>query len=164
MDDIQSHLPRLLRVALRILGDRSRAEDVVQDVCLRVLNQPESFDGNARFSTWLHRITVNRAIDVLRERRRENRRQVEWNGELAGLLAGDTRLPDETAEINELRRIAQLVIEELPDDCRHSFVLTQLDGYTYDEAAEIECVPRGTVASRVTRAKRILLKHLHRVM
>ena len=51
-------------------------------------------------------------------------------------------------------------VQLLPDDCRTAFVLTQLDGYSYDEAGEIEDQPRGTVASRVFRAKQLLLKRM----
>ena len=57
--------------------------------------------------------------------------------------------------------MARRLVDQLPDDCRLAFALTQLDGYSYDEAAEIEGRPRGTMASRVYRAKRILLKKMH---
>ena len=153
-----------MRVALRMMGDRNSAEDVVQDVCLRALAQPNGFDGRSRLSTWLHRITVNRSLDLLRKRQRENKQQADFSGELGGLLADGIMPPDEAAQFDELRQITQLLIDRLPDDCRRCFVLTQIDGYTYDEAAEIEAVPRGTVATRVGRAQRILLKHLSRIV
>ena len=68
--------------------------------------------------------------------------------------------PAERAERNELYHLALGLIAELPDDCRSAFVLTQMDGYTYDEAAAIEEIARGTVASRVHRARQILLERM----
>ncbi len=63
-------------------------------------------------------------------------------------------------ERRELFKIAMGVVESLPDQCRLPFVLTQLDGYSYDEASEITSMPRGTVASRVARAKQTLLERI----
>ena len=62
----------------------------------------------------------------------------------------------------EMCRLAMELVETLPEDCRAAFVLTQLDGFSYDEAALIEDQPRGTIASRVFRAKKLLLAELAR--
>ena len=69
--------------------------------------------------------------------------------------------PAEQAERNETYRLALSLIAKLPDDCRSAFMLTQLDGYTYDEAAAIENLSRGTVASRVYRARQILMEQMN---
>jgi len=114
-DDIEGHIPWLLGVALRITGDRNSAEEVVQDVCVRVLAQPNGFDGRSRFSTWLHRVTVNRSLDLVRKRKRENRQQVDLEGELDGLLTRQAMRPEETAERNELYQLARLLINRLLD-------------------------------------------------
>lgn len=158
--DLGLHVPRMYRVALRILGDADRAEDVVQEACVRALRGMSRFDGRAALATWLHRITVNCALMHLRHRRRAGSRQVDLDDELAGLAAVLDAAPSSAAERHELYRIAAAMVEDLPDDCRRAFVLTQLDGYSYDEAAAIEGEPRGTVASRVYRAKKILLDQL----
>ena len=78
-------------------------------------------------------------------------------GMLAMLEAG----PAERAEQNEAYRLALGLVAKLPDDCRSAFMLTQLDGYTYDEAAAIENLSRGTVASRVYRARQILMEQMN---
>ena len=65
------------------------------------------------------------------------------------------------AERREMYAMAMAMVHRLPDDCRTAFILTQLDGYSYTEAAEIEKQARGTIASRVNRAKRILLDQLN---
>jgi RNA polymerase sigma-70 factor (ECF subfamily) len=82
-------------------------------------------------------------------------------GELAGMVAAVRSSPALNAERRELYEIAYDAVESLPDDCRIAFILTQLDGYSYDEAAAIEAQPRGTMASRVYRAKKILLEQMN---
>jgi RNA polymerase sigma-70 factor (ECF subfamily) len=68
--------------------------------------------------------------------------------------------PAERAERNETYCLALTLVAKLPADCRAAFMLTQLDGYTYDEAAAIENLSRGTVASRVYRARQILMEQM----
>jgi RNA polymerase sigma-70 factor (ECF subfamily) len=155
---IGDHVPRMYRVALRIIGDAEAAQDAVQDACVKALRGMRRFDGRSSLSTWLHRITVNCAIDRLRDRQGGGR--TASPAELAGLSARPDTTPADRAEFNEIYRMAVERVAQLPDDCRRAFVLTQLDGYSYDEAALIEQQPRGTIASRVFRAKRILLDEL----
>ncbi len=148
-DDLTANAGRLYRVALRIAGDPHVAEDVAQDACLRALQKADGFDGRCRLSTRLHGLTVNRAVDRLRQ---DGRRGSDFDAGLAGFSAEDSD-PSRIAEQRELSQLAAALVETRPDDCRTAFVLTQLDGSTYDEAAEIEAVPRGTVASRIAGAK-----------
>ncbi len=158
--ELTLHAPRLYRVALRVLGDPHAAEDVVQEVFVRVLEKPQRFAGRAAWTTWLHRVTVNCAIDRLRHERSRSERQVEAElGGLAGALGfqSENLGPQDTAEQRELILIAENLLNELPDELRIPFVLTQLDGYSYDEAAEMMEIARGTVASRVSRAKLLLI-------
>ena len=156
-DSLGQQVPRMYRVALRILGDANRAEEVVQEACLRALRGIGRFQGRAALATWLHRITVNCAIDHLHDQQKRKALRASVDGVLAALET----TPAETAERRELYRIVEMMVRALPDDCRTAFVLTQLDGYTYDEAAEIEGKPRGTIASRVFRAKKILLEQMN---
>ena len=99
-------------------------------------------------------------MDHLGSRRRAEGRSVDFDSVVAGLPENLSADPAEQAERHELGTVARHLVEALPDDCRRSFVLTQLDGYSYDDAAAIEGLPRGTVASRVYRAKRLLLDGL----
>lgn len=153
---LTEHLPRMYRVALRILGDGERAEDAVQTACVRFLQHRARFAGRSQLATWLHRVTVNCCIDQQRTDRK-HAPTIDPNAELAGMASYLEATPAVAAEWRELHEIAHTLVESLPDDCRAAFVLTQLDGYTYDEAAEIEGLSRGTVASRVYRAKKRLL-------
>jgi len=186
MDDspasqVSLHLPRMYRVAYRLLADPDKARDVVQEACLKGLAKVCSFNGGSTLATWLHRITVNCAKDAIRsEIRKENTHQAHAQQVLQATGGSQRRssrpgeharhgveavssagTPAELAEKRELAELAWALLEELPDDCRSAFALTQLDGYSYDEAAEIEGQPRGTIASRVFRAKKILLEQMN---
>ena len=110
-------------------------------------------------ATWLHRITVNCAREALRSQQRRQKAHAELTA--GALLRGLQATPAAAAEMKELSQLAGALLEKLPEDCRWAFALTQLDGYSYDEAAEIENQPRGTIASRVFRAKKTLLEQMN---
>jgi len=159
--EIAGHASRMYRVALRIVGSTHAAQDVAQDACVKALRGAGKFDGRAALATWLHRITVNCAHDHLRKSRQIDRGRADWDNGTMGMLAMLEAGPAKRAEQNEMYRLAMTLIAELPDDCRSAFMLTQLDGYTYDEAAAIENLSRGTVASRVYRARQILMEQMN---
>src|SRR5262245_38613791 len=158
-DTLSEHIPRLYRVALRILGNHHSAEEIVQEVCVKVLEKKEhlQLNGTAQPTTWLHRVTVNCALDRVRREKLEVRRRLATD---AGTIHQPLAAPDQVAEQQELFLLATAQIATLPDEYRTAFVLTQIDGYSYDEAAQIEGKPRGTIASRVARAKSLLLEAL----
>ena len=159
--EIAGHMPRMYRVALRIVGSVDAAQEVAQDACVKALRGAEKFDGRAALATWLHRITVNCAHDHLRKSRQIDRGRTDWDSDTMGMLTMLEAGPAKRAEQNEMYRLALSLIAALPDDCRSAFMLTQLDGYTYDEAAAIENLSRGTVASRVYRARQILMEQMN---
>ncbi len=161
---IAEHLPRMYRVALRMLGCMEAAQDVAQNACVLALKGAEGFEGRSDLVTWLHRITVNCAHDHLRKCRQPESGQIDRDGGVMGILTMLEATPAEQAERNEIYHLAMKLILALPDDCRSAFMLTQLDGYSYDEAAAIEKLSRGTVASRVYRARKILMEQMNRYL
>ncbi|MEN6404887.1 MAG: RNA polymerase sigma factor [Thermoguttaceae bacterium] len=163
--EIVRHTSRMYRVALRIVGNRDAAQEVAQEACVKALRGANRFDGRAALTTWLHRITVNCAQDHLRKIRQMDRKRTDWDKDTTGMLAMLETGPAERAEQKDTYRQALSLVAKLPEDCRSAFMLTQLDGYTYDEAAVIENLSRGTVASRVYRARQILMEQMnhHRV-
>ena len=160
-DQLGQHVPRMYRVALRIVGDPDQAQDVVQDACVKALGRGDSFDGRASVATWFHAITTNCARDHLRSRVRARKRSSGVDLETVDMLAVMETTPAMDAEQRELYRLVSRTVAALPEDCRSAFILTQLDGYSYDEAAAIEGQPRGTMASRVFRAKNILFEQMN---
>jgi RNA polymerase sigma-70 factor, ECF subfamily len=159
--EIAGQLPRMYRVALRIVGNTDIAQEVAQDACVKALRGAGRYDGRAALATWLHRITVNCAHDHLRKSRQMERGRIGLDGDTLGMLAMLEAGPAKQAEQNETYRHALGLIAALPDDCRTAFMLTQMDGYTYDEAAAIESLSRGTIASRVYRARQILMEQMN---
>lgn len=159
--EIAGHVSRMYRVALRMLGSTEDAQEVAQDACVQALRGAEKFDGRSALTTWLHRITVNCAQDHLRKQRRMDDGRSNWDEGAIGMLAVLEATPAEQAERSDTYRHALKLIAALPDDCRSAFMLTQLDGYTYDEAAAIENLSRGTVASRVFRARKLLMEQMN---
>jgi len=156
-----AHVSRMYRVALRIVGSADAAQEIAQEACVKALRGAGKFDGRAALATWLHRITVNCAHDHLRKTRQIDRGRTDWDNDTISLLAVLEAGPAKLAEQNEMYRLALSLVAKLPDDCRSAFMLTQLDGYTYDEAAAIENLSRGTVASRVYRARQILMEQMN---
>ena len=162
-NQISQHVPRMYRVALRMLADEEAAMDAVQEACVKALAGMGEFNGRSTLATWLHTITVRCASDALRGRQRQPAALGDLPpGEEARLAADDEAAsPALAAELKELSGLAVELVCSLPEDCRSSFVLTQLDGYSYDDAARIEGQPRGTIASRVYRAKKMLLEQMN---
>ena len=158
---IAEHVPRIYRVALRMLGCPEAAREVAQNVCVSALRGAEKFDGRSDLATWLHRITVNCAHDHLRKHSHVEGNRTNWDEGAMGMLTMLDATPAEQAEQSELYRLALKLVAELPEDCRSAFMLTQLDGYTYGEAAAIENLSRGTVASRVFRARKLLMEQMN---
>ncbi len=157
---LEEHLPRIYRVALRIVADADVAEDVLQEVCMRAVCRQHEFQGHSRWSTWLHRVAVNCSLDHLRRCQRQRRVMVTYEEAMAQVIPDPSDSPETLAQRRELYELAAGVVRRLPADCQSAFVLTQLDGYSYDEAAEILGAPRGTIASRVHRAKKMLVDSL----
>jgi RNA polymerase sigma-70 factor (ECF subfamily) len=158
-NQIGLHVPQMYRVAYRLLADADKAHDVVQEACLKALGHLDGFAGRSTMATWLHRVTVNCAKDAMRSEARKE--HVHQRLQSQPVNQGPGLCPAKAAETKELADLAWTLLDKLPEDCRSAFALTQLDGYRYDEAAEIEGQPRGTIASRVFRAKKILLEQMN---
>jgi len=152
---------RLHRVALRIVGNSSDADDVVQEACLQAIRNQDQIRNDGKYVSWLHRITVNCGIDFLRKNKRSDNMKEPLSHQINDFYDNRQDPPEQLVEQKELFHMAVRFVEELPNDCRMSFILTQMDGYTYLEVSEILNVPRGTVASRVCRAKKLLLSQMN---
>lgn len=162
------HGPRIYNFIVRQTGDRQVAEDLVQDVFLRVVHRAESFRGQARFSTWLYAIARNLVIDHARKAR--HRRTVALDAPLRkGEADGDTLLdhvpdggpgPDRRATDGRFGRELTLALAALPDEQREVFVMREIDGLKFREIADIVGIPENTVKSRMRYALEGLRAHL----
>ncbi len=134
---------RLLNFVYRTTGDRERAEDLVQEVFVRVYRHIHRFDRSRKFSTWIYTIASNLAKNELRNRSRNPlvlfqtiRRN--WEDDDRPLQFEDpgTR-PDDLYRKRHLREVVEEAVEKLPPHHRNVFVLRELEGKSYEEIAEI---------------------------
>ncbi len=143
---------RVFRLCRMLLNQDSDAEDATQEVFLKVLDRARQFRGRARFSTWLHRLTVNHCLSRLEKER--VRRADSLERETAHhAFESDRPSPVEFAERAEARRHLQALLARVPADQRAVLVLREIEGLSYAEIAEVVDVPVGTVMSRLSRAR-----------
>jgi RNA polymerase sigma-70 factor (ECF subfamily) len=152
---VRLHERQVYNVALRMVGQADAAEDVTQDTFLLAYKSLHQFRGGL-FRAWLLRIATNRCYDELRRRQR---RPADSFEELAfeprpqwSTLAPGVE-PHERAERLELAQALQRALAQLQDDQRLVVVLSDVQGYSYDEIAVITNVSLGTVKSRLSRGR-----------
>lgn len=151
---------RVYRTAFRIIGERHRAEDIVQEVFITVFQRLPEFDFRSTFATWLYRVTVNACYADLRKRSR--REKYYDRGRTTADLDPPERGEDGETSIRrkEVSRQVEAALRRLSPDLRATFVLRQMEGLSYDEISQVLDVSAGTVASRLARARAQLAEAL----
>lgn len=155
-DDLyEAHVGRVFALCLRMTADRRRAEELTQDVFVKAWRRIGTFRGRSAFSTWLHRVTVNTVLDA---QKRRSRRPAQLSVMPEDALPGggvDVEAPDAA------RRLAlERAIASLPERSRTALVLHAIEGYRYEEVAELMEISMGTVKSHIHRARKLLLERL----
>ena len=146
-----AHRPSVLRTARHILGDPELAEDVTQDVFVRLQVSLPGFRGEAELSTWLYRVTLNRCRDHLRKRPMRTIDVHESRSDNDRQLRVDER-PGEAVDTERARSAVREAIDRLPEEQKKAVMLRYISDLSYAEIARITSTPQGTVASRVFRA------------
>jgi RNA polymerase sigma-70 factor (ECF subfamily) len=153
------HERRAYNLALRTLGNPWDAADVTQEAFIKAFRNLESFKGESLFSTWLHRIVVNAAYDLLRRHRPEPM-ESEIMDEVSGPAGSATIVGSGRDGINPaidgLSDPLREALMGLNEGFRFAVVLCDLLGFPYAEAAEILGVQEGTIKSRIFRAREAL--------
>jgi RNA polymerase sigma-70 factor (ECF subfamily) len=150
---------RLLNFVYRTIGDREKAEDLVQEVFIRVYRHIHRFDRGKKFSTWVYTIASNLAKNELRNRSRNplvlfQAIKKNWDDEDRPLQFEDNASrPDDLYRKRHLREVVEASVARLPEHHRQVFVLRELEGKSYEEIAEITACNLGTVKSRLNRAR-----------
>ena len=163
---------RVYRLAMRITGNASDAEEVVQDTLWTVSRKIDGFRGEAAFGSWVYRIAANAAYEKLR-RGRSRRSDVSWdelapvfdeNGQHAeAAVDWSKRLKDPAIE-GELKSVLWAAIDKLPVEYRTAFLLHDVEGLSSPEIAETLHVNLATVKSRLHRARLFLRRCLSHYM
>ncbi|WP_205859706.1 RNA polymerase sigma factor SigE [Phycicoccus endophyticus] len=147
---VEQHSARVYRLAYRLTGNVHDAEDLTQDVFVRVFRslhtyQPGTFEG------WLHRITTNVFLD--RMRRKQRIRFDALSEESAARLPSRDRGPEQTYEDTHLDDDVQRALDALSPDFRAAVVLCDIEGLSYEEVAATLGIKLGTVRSRIHRGR-----------
>jgi RNA polymerase sigma-70 factor (ECF subfamily) len=155
---VRTYQNRIVSLAYRYLGSAADAEDLAQEVFLRVYRAKESYEPSAKFSTWVYRITANASLNFLRGRKA--RRKVsgampagEADGAAADFEDEDAEAPDERMEKDELARVLRRIVDDLPERQRMAIVLNKYEGLCYDDVASAMDMSVMAVKSLLTRAR-----------
>jgi RNA polymerase sigma-70 factor (ECF subfamily) len=151
------HQRRVYSIALNFFGGESDpANEIVQHVFIRLYGSLSQFHGDAEFTTWLYRITVNACIDEQRKRSR-------WFGLDEAFGFGEPRVKrnqQEKLERKEVSAEVQRVVSKLKPKLRLPILLKYVEGLSYEEISRVLEISTGTVASRLNRAHKILASKL----
>ncbi|MBV9379575.1 MAG: RNA polymerase sigma factor SigE [Streptosporangiaceae bacterium] len=161
-DIVRVHSARVYRLAYRLTGNQHDAEDLTQEVFVRVFRSLSSYTPGT-FEGWLHRITTNLFLDTAR---RKQRIRFEGLGDdVAQRLAGSELTPAQVFDERHLDSDVQAALKALPPDYRAAVVLCDIEGFSYEEIAATLGVKLGTVRSRIHRGRaqlRTALEHRRR--
>src|SRR5487761_647518 len=156
---VRAHSARVYRLAYRLTGNQHDAEDLTQEVFVRVFRSLSSYTPGT-FEGWLHRITTNLFLDGARRKQR-----IRFEGladELAYRLPGSEPTPAEAFDDTHLDDDVQAALKALPPEYRAAVVLCDIEGFSYEEIAATLGVKLGTVRSRIHRGRaqlRTALEH-----
>jgi RNA polymerase sigma factor (sigma-70 family) len=160
---VLSYQQQVYNLAYRIMGDPASAADATQDAFISAYQSIGRFRGGS-FKSYLMRIVSNRCYDELRRHRRRPATSFEDLGpadeEINPALINGHEGPEEYVERREMAHVIQVGIETLPPDQRITLVLSDVQGMSYQEIAEVMQVPAGTVKSRLARARDKLRDYL----
>jgi len=151
------HKDRLWAVALRVTCDPDDAADALQEAMISAFRRAGDFRGESAVTTWLHRIVVNAALDLLRRR---SAHSVGWSGDPDDLPVAEPWQATDTAAVTESRLDVDAAIRTLAPPQRAALVLVDMLGYPVADVAAILGVSEGTVKSRCARGRARLLPYL----
>jgi RNA polymerase sigma-70 factor (ECF subfamily) len=147
---VREHSARVYRLAYRLTGNRHDAEDLTQEVFVRVFRSLSSYTPGT-FEGWLHRITTNLFLDQVR--RKQRIRFDSLPDDAGDKLAGSDLGPERAWEHNNLDHDVQAALDTLPPEFRAAVVLCDIEGLSYEEIAATLDVKLGTVRSRIHRGR-----------
>jgi RNA polymerase sigma-70 factor (ECF subfamily) len=165
---VDRHSRGMFRLALSMSGSRSDAEDICQETFVGAFKSLKSFDGRASVKTWLTRILIRRAAKIWNKQKHDRRTLSldresdagEGRLENAGISVGDRVSVASAVSAVDQRLDLMEVIRTLAPEFRDTVILREVEGLSYQEIADALNVPRGTVESRLYRARAELRKKL----
>jgi len=140
----ERYAPRVYAVVRRIAADDDLAQDYAQEAWIRAVRALPTFRGDARFSTWLHRIAVNAALQALRRSETRTKREAPMPEHLPAAPVHRDAL---------LRRRLEEALDDLPEGMRQVIILHDVEGYTHEEIGDVLGVTSGTSKSQLFKAR-----------
>ena len=159
---VRAHERRVFGLVFRMVGNCEEAEDLAQEVFVRVFEAIDQFRGDARLSTWIYRIAVNLCKNRSKylSRRHSNKQDdIEALGDRSpmtaakGTTAGSIERPDDLLVGKQVERVVQEAIDSLEPEFKEALILRDVEDLSYEEIAQITGLPDGTVKSRIHRAR-----------
>lgn len=164
---IEEHQAVVYSIAYKMAGNESDAFDMAQEAFLKIYRNINKFDGRSKLSTWIYRVASNTCLDELKKRKRhiENTKSLDEEFDTAEdkivfEIKDGKPLPDEQLENAELREVLNKAVAELSEQHKSVLVLRDIEGFSYEDIAEILNINTGTVKSRLSRARMALRKIL----
>jgi RNA polymerase sigma-70 factor, ECF subfamily len=142
--------PQVNRLVVRLNGLQD-APDVIQQVFLQLFEKIHQFEGCSKFTTWLHRLTVNESLQYLRKRKR-------WKFQPLSEEPMNRDEPDSHSD--EHKELLEQALSRVEPELRTIFLLREVEKLSYRQIAEVVNIPEGTVGSRLNRVRRELQQHL----
>ncbi len=155
---VDRYYKQIFRFLVRFTGRQHLAEDLIQDVFMKVSRSAQTFDQTKKFRPWLYSIAANRARDVLRSAGRSEKQIVlqktdgDMEVSLAHLLPQTSVAPDQEVIARETTQKVQVALTDLPEQLREILILAYYDQLPYKEIADMLGIPLGTVKSRLHKA------------
>jgi RNA polymerase sigma-70 factor (ECF subfamily) len=160
---VRQHWRKVFNLAYKFVGRHDEAEDLTQEIFLKIFKALHTFDRRANFQTWLISISRNLCIDHYRSVRKE-RETMAREVDAADLMpVSKERGPYGQLEQLDLKQLIRRALAELPATLREAVVLRDLKEYSYQEIADQLSLPEGTVKSRINRGRLELARQLRRL-
>ncbi len=153
---VRTYRPRVYSLALHLTGQESDADDITQDAFLKAYDKLPEFEGRSEFFTWIYRITLHRALNAKRDRKRRRTVPLDDPRLVAAVAVDAEGDPERAAQLRDRYRALLEAFDQLTPLLQTTVVLTTLQGLSYKEAAVVLDTTEGTIAWRIHEARRKL--------
>jgi len=162
---VDRYRSRIINLVCRFISDRDRAQEIAQEVFLRIYIHRERYRPSGKFSTWMYTIAVNLAKNEIRRRVRSKGivsldKLLEATGDSGKFVADPVAKPDRRLRQREVQEWVEVALKKLPEKYREVIVLRDIQQLTYEEIEKVLKIPGGTVRSRINRARTSLQEML----
>lgn len=160
---VRTYRPRVYALALHLTGQESDADDITQDAFLKAYHKLGDFEGRSEFFTWLYRITLHRALNAKRDKKRRRTVPLDDPRLVAAVAVDAEGDPERAAQLRDRYRALLEAFDQLTPLLQTTVVLTSLQGLSYKEAAIVLETTEGTVAWRIHEARRKMSAYLDKL-